>query len=98
MTSLLKNLLIFLAIIATGAIGYYLYTQGNDPSAKASNDAINASITLQTESFLKSLNELKTISLDGSIFSDPRFNSLTSYTSPVQAQAIGRPDPFDVNR
>lgn len=98
MTSLLKNILILLAIVLTGAVGYYLYINNGSSASDDNTASVDNSLAADTAGFLTTLNELKQIQLDGSIFSDPRFISLVSYTQPVAAEPIGRSNPFDVNK
>jgi hypothetical protein len=96
MSSLLQNLLIIGGIILLLAFGYYIYTQNTGLSV-SSDSAVSAQVAVETADFLRRLNELKAIQLNGEIFSDPRFVSLVNYTVPVTSEAVGRTNPFDVS-
>ncbi len=93
MFSFLKNLLIGIALLVTLGLGYYLYIY--QPSLEDdSNAGIREDVSLKAARFLAQLNELKEIELNSDILSDERFSSLQTYTTAVQAEKVGRSNPF----
>jgi hypothetical protein len=95
MLSILKNIVILIGFIATLALGYFLYIRpmGMDDS----NSNLQLEITYKADRFVQRLNELKQIELSGDILADRRFTSLTSFSSPVQSEPVGRENPFVVS-
>ncbi len=93
MFSLIKNTLIVLALLLTVALGYYLYiySPGLEDS---SNAGVRDDVSLKAARFLAQLNELKKIELNSDVLSDERFSSLTSFTSLVTVEKVGRANPF----
>lgn len=92
MTQKLQNILVILGIVAVAGIGYYLFIENGDISLK--NNLVDNQAAAETTQFLRKLNELKLIKLDGTIFSDHRFASLVDSTQPVLPVAQGRKNPF----
>lgn len=91
-----KNLFIGIICIVIFAFGYYFLTQNGsdfnlDGSIVVSDDLISrTAIFIERRAILESLN------LDTKIYSDPRFNTLRSYTTTVPEQPIGRENIFAV--
>lgn len=68
---------------------YFLFFSGSStPSLSQS------STSPVSESLLTSLEELQTIKLDASIFTNPVFVSLTDFGVTIPPENVGRPDPF----
>lgn len=97
MLSLLKNIFIFFILVATVALGYYVYKDRNEDLVDSSNGQLAEDVTVEASEFLTRLNQLKQIDLDSEILSDPRFTSLTTFSIPPEQEEIGRPNPFEVN-
>lgn len=76
-------------IVAAGAYWYFFTGTGNQPPLTASIAENEA----QTQ-FQALVSELQPISFDTKIFSDPRFTSLVSLSTPVAVETVGRSDPF----
>lgn len=95
MFSLLKQIFIILALLATAGLGYYLYTQNSGALVDSTNAGGSAGIAVEAASFLSRLNELKAIQIDKDVFSDPRFSYLTDIDATVQPEPVGgRSNPF----
>lgn len=95
MGATLKQVALLLGL-ATAAFGaYYLYMQQGTAGldAAASEQSLQAMLA-NTSVFITYSQELDQINLDLSLFEDQRFRSLTLYTQPVQAEAVGRSNPF----
>lgn len=96
MSPLVQNILIVGGLLLILGVGYFLYTQ-NSTLDTSNNAMLTNQAAVETAEFLRRLNELKAIELDGQIFSDPRFSALLDYTSPVLSEPIGNTNPFEVS-
>jgi hypothetical protein len=95
MFSLLKQLLVLLALLATVGLGYYLYTNNSAALEDTTNAGGTEAVALEAASFLSRLNELRAIDLDEQVFSDIRFSYLVDYSKAVEPEPVGtRPNPF----
>ncbi len=95
MGATLKQVALLLGIATVLFGAYYLYMQ----QGTAGMDSAEAEQSLQamlarTSVFITYSQELDQINLDLSLFEDQRFRSLTLYTQPVEAEAVGRSNPF----
>lgn len=95
MSSLIQNILIVGGVLVILGLGYFLYTQ--NVGLESTDAQLSAQLMVESEEFLRRLNELKAIELNGSIFTDPRFISLLNYSVPAQAEAVGNSTPFDIS-
>ena len=93
MSAAMQNLLIFLGLIGLAVFAYYLLViqSGNELDTSASESA-----SIESQLFLRQLNQIKSVSLDTSIFSDQMFRSLENQSTPVNPQPVGRTNPFAV--
>lgn len=82
-------LVIIVLILAGGAYWYYSSQTGNQLPLTASEGEGEA----QTQ-FKTLVSELKNISFDTSIFSNPNFQALTDLATQVAPEPSGRIDPF----
>jgi len=73
--------------------GIYVYVTYFSPSAPAALTASDNSTAL-SQNLLVTLQNLHTIKLDNSIFSDPAFQSLTDFGVVIPPEAVGRRNPF----
>jgi hypothetical protein len=96
MTSTLKNLLTILALATIAFVAYYLYTQqSNNALSTGVDDAQLQDMLARTQIFIRHSEELDRIgSINTSLFTDPRFSTLRSFSKPVQESPVGRNDPF----
>ena len=92
MSSALQNLLILAGIVLIAGLGYYLYTQNQ--GANLHNTQVNNQASVKTAQSLQRLQEIKSISLDGSFFSDPRFTTLLTFANDVIPEPPGKSNPF----
>lgn len=76
-------------IVAAGAYWYFFTGTGNQPPITTSVVTNQAQLHFQTLT-----DELKPISFNTSIFSDPRFTVLVDITTQVTPESTGRLDPF----
>lgn len=73
-------------------LGYYLLTQNQ--SSALNNMQVNSQAAVKTAESLRKVQELETIELDGSFFSDPRFNGLVDLTENIVPVPHGKSNPF----
>ena len=86
-----KNLIISIAVVVViFIIGYYYVSNDSSSSAPILSDSTSAS----SDSFLSTLDELKSLSLDSSIFSLPGFELLNDNTVTLPTVLSGRQNPF----
>jgi len=86
-----KNLIISVAvIIVLGVVGFYYFNSNSSSSQPLLTDSTSTS----SDSFLSTLNELQSLSLDSSIFSSPGFVLLNDNTVTLPTVSSGRQNPF----
>ena len=78
------------AVLLLGYV-YFAYFSGSSTPALTSTDTANTALS---QSLLLTLQNLQTIKLDNSIFSDSAFVSLTDFGVTIPPQTVGNPDPF----
>jgi hypothetical protein len=86
-----KTMIIGAVVLLLGAYVYFTYFSG--PPSSPTLTASDASITL-SQNLLVTLQNLHTIQLDDSIFSEPAFISLNDFGVTIPLQSVGRSDPF----
>jgi hypothetical protein len=93
MNFLKQNKVAIGGIVAVLILGYvYIaYFSGSSTPTLNSTDAANTALS---QNLLVTLQNLQTIKLDNSIFSNPAFISLTDFGVTIPPQAVGNPDPF----
>ena len=94
MSSRVQNLIVVLGLLVVAALGYFLYTQNQNSVLSLGTDVVTTQAALENQDFLNKLNELQAITLDDSLFSDPRFQSFINFRPPVIEESVGRENPF----
>ncbi len=92
MSSLLKNLLIFIVLAGLLYAGYYIFSVNKEANL-AVDGGVSEGELLATE-FLMRLNEIQNIDLSRDFFDDARFRSLVSFNTNPESVSAGRPNPF----
>ena len=85
----LTSVIIAMLVIVAGGYWYFFGQAGNEVPLTTST-AVDAS---QTQ-FQVLVSQLKPISFDTSIFSDPKFTALVDLSTPISPEPSGRSDPF----
>jgi hypothetical protein len=100
MKSTLKKILLF-ALILGVIIVIAVFVFGNKGTDKSLNTPVSTTtqnpISGQSQKFLQSLSQVKSITLDTTFFSDPAYLKLQDFTQPIileDTRLIGRPNPF----
>lgn len=91
------NSTIVLGIITIVFAGYYLYAQRDATTLgynSSANERLMQDMLNNTRVYKTYRQTLDQVQLDIAFFDDPRFLSLQRYTTPIQEQSIGRPNPF----
>lgn len=90
-----KNLAVGLGLVTVAFAGYYLYTQQSAGDLGFNeNDQMMTNMLNNTRVFIDYSQALNAIEMNIGIFEDERFQSLRSFSTPIQTQPVGRPDPF----
>lgn len=98
---MLKKVIIFVIVFILVVILIKVVGGEKDSTQSLTSSADTADSSLLGEDqsqvadeFLNTLLNLNTITLEGSVFSDPRFTSLVDYTVALTPQPLGRSNPF----
>lgn len=78
-------------VVVIGFIGWYVSSSGAAPATLSSTPDAS---TGPGDAIVQTLVSLQTITLSGTIFSDPAFMSLNDLTTAIIPEAAGRTDPF----
>ncbi len=93
MSSVTKNIVTILGVLTVAFAGYYFYAQRSSLEV-TTDDYTLQEMLANTEVFIVRSQELDQMNFDLTVFEDQRFRTLRTFTSPVQEQLVGRPDPF----
>ena len=90
-----KNLSVVLGLVTVAFAGYYLFTQNSSGDlAFNENDQMMTNMLNNTQVFIEYSQALNEVQMNIGLFEDERFQSLRSFSTPIQTQPVGRPDPF----
>lgn len=93
MSALLKNILFALVLAVILWLGYRLFFAGDESAAPLSATVLSQA-SRDTQEFLRTIQELREIKIDGEIFKDPRFQSFVDHRQPIVEEPVGRSNPF----
>lgn len=94
MKALIKNLIIGGGLLVLAAVGYYLFVIQGTSTLNSGNPAGISLAEVETQSFLKRLEDLQGINLSTAIFQDARFRSLQDFSTLVSRVPYSRNNPF----
>lgn len=81
-----------IAALLVVAVGWYVLSSS---SGAPESSLVAASATSEdNQQLISTLNVLRAVKLDTAVFSNPSFQSLQDYSTPVVPEPVGRPDPF----
>ena len=90
-----RNLIISLAILAVvGSAGYFYITRDRVSDSDLLVGIPVEEVATVDGDLLSALSDLRTLQLDDSIFSDPKFLSFQNFSTTIQPQPAGRQNPF----
>lgn len=96
MTQTLKNLLVLIVFVVLVALGYYLFSQRDSGVLSFVKTAdVSSTLLEKTSIFIERRAQLESLKLDMSLFTNPAFTSLRSYTTEIPDQSVGRTNIFD---
>lgn len=91
----MKNLPVIILILVVAAAGIYFYIERDAVDLTLNGGDVNTdTVTTNTMLFMQRRAQLEQLSIDSSLFLDPRFRELRSFTPPVPERPIGRDNPF----
>lgn len=94
MSPLFKNILFTLVLAAVAWFGYRFFFVGDETALEAESIGSFSEGAQETQAFLRMLQQLKNISLDGALFEDERFRSLIDHRQEIVEEPSGRENPF----
>lgn len=88
-----KFMSLIVLIVLIGA-AWWGFTSSSSPAPVLSTDAVGVATDTQDAQIVSTLLQLQSVTLSGTIFSDPGFLSLQDFTTQVITEPVGRPNPF----
>jgi hypothetical protein len=85
-----KNMVVIGVIVGALALLYYFYSSGSSSVLLTAEEEPSP----VSQEILSTLNNLRTIRLDSSVFQDPLFLSLSDFGVTIPSAAAGRRNPF----
>lgn len=90
-----KSLLIMGLAAFVGMVGWYTLRGSASPDALLVTENVGTGAPNEAErDLVATLLQLRAIGLDGTIFSDPAFQSLVDYGIEIVPEPVGRENPF----
>ena len=95
MNKSLTNIIVLIGIMVTAVAGYFLFAQDSAMllSSSTSDKQLQQLLT-SSQLFVERSRTLSSINMDTSVFDDPVFNSLKSFSPPPSEFQVGRANPF----
>lgn len=94
MNSSLKNILTLLIVLTVGFAGYYIFVENNPSETTSDNEFLQQDMYTKTQLFIDYRSALEKVTIDTSVFENQLLVSYRNFTEPVNAQAVGRNNPF----
>lgn len=88
-----KSLAAVVIIVVLGVGGYFAYRSSSNEALLSSTGTATETSQVSRE-LLLTISDLKTITLDNSIFTDEAFVSLVDFRVDIPLQPVGRDNPF----
>lgn len=88
-----QNVLILLVVIVAGFIAYSIFF-AHPEAAPLTESSVAAAENPVDQELIALLLTLHSISLDTTLFTDPKFTSLKDFTRELVPEPVGRPNPF----
>lgn len=88
-----KNVFIIVALLAAAFVAYSIFFSGEEEGTLTASPAAPTQTAVEQE-LISLLLELRGITLETDILTDPRFESLTDFSQELVAEPVGRPNPF----
>jgi hypothetical protein len=88
-----KGLAAIVILVVLGVGGYFAYRSSSSDALLSSSSTATETSQVSRE-LLLTISDLKTITLDNSIFTDEAFVSLVDFRVDIPLQPVGRDNPF----
>lgn len=92
MSGLIRNIILALGLALIAWLGYKVFL--GDVEEIVAVDVEMDTLQRDAQTLLVNLRQVQSINLSGSIFSDPRFQSLVDVRQEITDEPIGRDNPF----
>ena len=90
-----KTIIIMVVIIVVAIIAYFYYEGGNTvTSSSLETSQVTSDAQAAGARVLNLLNQIKSLKIDTSLFSDPAYETLRDYTVAIPQEQVGRANPF----
>lgn len=93
MLATLKKIIIPLIVIVVAFVLYTVFIKKDDPTSLLKKESPTSGDVLGAE-IVKAINQISTLKLDRSIFSDPIFKTLIDRSELLNPEPVGRVNPF----
>jgi|SRR3989344_383557 len=88
-----RNIVFVLAAVVIGFAVYTRFFPAGDEPVLAEESVVPAE-EAENQDLITLLLQLRSITLDDDIFTDPSFKSLSDFSQELVSEPIGRPNPF----
>jgi len=82
------------AVVIIAAIGYFYLSGSSTPAASSTLQSSGPDSAAVGTQVLSLLNQIQSLKIDASIFSDPGYQTLRDYSVVIPPENVGRPNPF----
>lgn len=89
-----KILLLVVGVIVAFGLWYGLSSPSSDTTSLLDTTTDSAATDPASQEVLETLLALRAISLDGTVFQNPAFQSLQDFSTEIMPEPVGRPNPF----
>ena len=88
--------LILYAIVIAGIAWWALtsFSSSQSSSSLLTTQGVDSSLSPQDQSLVATLLQLRSVTLNSGIFSEPAFTALQDFSTPIVSEPVGRTDPF----
>jgi len=91
---ILKHKIIAIVIVLTLAGGAWYILLPSSAVPAVLTTTLSASAPAGAQDLVNSLLALRAVSLDGTILTNPSFQALRDFSTPITPEPVGRPNPF----
>ncbi len=90
-----KPLFTIIAIIGAALLAYFFFIGGKAPASDAILQTVaTPEANAASARILNLLNQIKSLKIETTIFTNPAYQTLQDYSVPIPAVPVGRPNPF----
>lgn len=89
-----KSIIVIVVIVIIAAIVYFYYEGSAGPDSSALSLEAGGNADVVGAQVLGLLNQIQSLKIDRSFFTDPAYQTLRDYSVAIPPQNVGRPNPF----